>query len=351
MKTITAGELARMLDGEIAPASAAIEISGVGSAADAQPGQITFLGNRKYLPKIASSQASVVLVPRDFDADIPAAALRVDNPSAAFAKVVAHFAPATPKPHPGVDPSAWIHPAAKVDPSATIGHNAVIEREAEVGAGTVIGANCFVGYESRIGDDCLIHPNVSIRERALVGCRVIIHCGAVIGSDGYGFEFENGRHRKIPQVGIVQIDDDVEIGANTTIDRARFGRTWIQEGVKIDNLVQIAHNVVVGRHSLLVAQTGIAGSTTLGQYVTLAGQVGVVGHVDIGEQTIAGAKSGIAGSLPAGSKVFGYPCAPMAEAKRQFVALRQLPRKLTELRELRGRLDELENQLRNSPRL
>ncbi len=348
MKTILASELAAKLNGELAAEHAGIEITGVAAASDAAAGHLTFLGNPKYLPKVAASQASIVLVPMDFNGQMHAAPLRVENPSVAFAAAVELFAPPPPPRFSGIADSASIDPAATIDPSAAIAQNAVIEADVTIGANTFIGANCYVGAESVIGDDCYIHPNVSIRERVTIGNRVIIHCGVVVGSDGYGFEYKDGRHVKIPQIGTVQVDDDVEIGANTTIDRARFGRTWIREGTKIDNLVQIAHNVVVGKHCLLVSQTGIAGSTTLGDLVTLAGQVGVVGHVEIGDGVIAGAKSGISNDLPAGSKVFGYPAVDMRDAKRQIAALHRLPGTLSQIRDMKKRLEALEQSIESA---
>ena len=182
-------------------------------------------------------------------------------------------------------------------------------------------------------------PRVTIGARCLVGDRVIIHSGAVVGSDGFGFEFAGGRHVKIPQTGIVQVDDDVEIGANTTIDRARFGRTWIQQGTKIDNLVQIAHNVVVGKHCILVSQAGISGSTRLGNYVTLAGQVGIVGHIEIGDQAIVAAKSGVSKSVPPKEVFFGYPATPIKEQKEQLACIARLPKLYARVKKLEQVLD------------
>src|SRR5205085_1776421 len=199
------------------------------------------------------------------------------------------------------------------------------EADVRIGDETVIGASTLVGRESSIGASCLIYPRVTIRERTRIGSNVIIHSGAVIGSDGFGFEFVDGQHRKIPQLGIVQIDDNVEIGANTTIDRARFGRTWIQEDVKIDNLVQIAHNVVIGKHSVIAAQVGISGSVRVGERVSMAGQVGIVGHATIGDGTMIAAQSGVSKNIP-GGVWFGYPAVPFAEAKRQFAWVHRLGR-------------------------
>ena len=215
----------------------------------------------------------------------------------------------------------------------------VIEDGAKIGRESCIGAHGYIGHGAKIGDGCKIYPHVTIREGSIMGNRVIVHSGAVIGGDGFGFELVNGRHVKIPQIGIVQIDDDVEIGANTTIDRARFGRTWIQEGAKIDNLVQIAHNVIVGKHSILVAQVGISGSSKLGSFVTLAGQVGVVGHIEIGDQAVVGAKSGVTKSVPTKETWWGIPACPIDEQKAKWASLGRLPKLQERLKKLEQRLD------------
>jgi UDP-3-O-[3-hydroxymyristoyl] glucosamine N-acyltransferase len=230
-----------------------------------------------------------------------------------------------------------------VDPSAQLGErvsiqpHAVIEAGAKIGDDTIIGAGSYVGHEAVIGSACLIYPRVTIRERTRVGLRVIIHSGAVIGADGFGFEVVDGRQKKLQQLGFVQIDDDVEIGANTTIDRARFGRTWIQEGVKIDNLVQIAHNVVIGKNSIIVAQTGISGSTRVGERVTMAGQVGIVGHVEIADGSVIAAQSGVSKSVP-GGVWFGYPAGPIDEVKQQIAWIRSLGKLFARVKELEKKL-------------
>jgi UDP-3-O-[3-hydroxymyristoyl] glucosamine N-acyltransferase len=221
----------------------------------------------------------------------------------------------------------------------------VIEKDVTIGARTVVGAHSFVGRGSRLGDDCRIHPNVTLREGTVLGSRVVIHSAAVIGSDGFGYSLVDGQHVKIPQVGTVQIDDDVEIGAGTTIDRARFGKTWIQEGTKIDNLVQIAHNVVIGPHCLIIAQTGISGSAKLGRYVTLAGQVGVVGHVTVGDQVIVAAKSGISKDTPAKTTLLGMIGQPIAEERKLMVHYRQLPKTVARLKALEVELAELKAEM------
>lgn len=293
-------------------------IYGAAPLSEAGCDDITFFANPLYLPALRKTKAAAVLVPLDFAEDIASARIRVANPSLAFARLVAAFSPEPVTFPPGIHPTAIVAADATVADDASIQPYAVIESGAVIGAGTVIGAHAYIGHQTRIGGQCLIYPNVTIRERCLVANRVIIHSGAVIGADGFGFEFVEGKHVKIPQTGIVQIDDDVEIGANTTIDRARFGRTWIQQGAKLDNQVMVAHNVVVGAHSILCAQAGISGSTRLGSHVTIAGQAGIVGHVEIGDQSIICAKAGVGKSLPAKSIYLGTPAEPMSDSKRRF---------------------------------
>jgi UDP-3-O-[3-hydroxymyristoyl] glucosamine N-acyltransferase len=320
-------ELAALVGGQLSfQGEPAVRISGVASIAEAGPDEVTFLGNVKYLPALSACRAAAVLVPVDFVGVVSPALVRVENPSLAFARLVAFFAPESPVFSPGVHPTAVVGEGVRIGEGASIQPFAVLEPGVEVGAGTVVGAHCYLGHESRIGELCVLHPRVTVGARCLVGSRVILHSGVVLGSDGFGFEWNGGRHEKIPQVGIVQVDDDVEIGANTTVDRARFGRTWIQEGCKIDNLVQIAHNVVVGRHTLLVAQAGISGSTVLGQRVTLAGQVGVAGHLQIGDGAVVSAQSGVSKSLPGKALYMGSPAQPAAEFREQVALLRRLGR-------------------------
>jgi UDP-3-O-[3-hydroxymyristoyl] glucosamine N-acyltransferase len=213
----------------------------------------------------------------------------------------------------------------------------VIEAGAQIGGDTIIGAGSYVGHETVIGSGCHIYPHVTIRERSRIGSRVIIHSGAVIGADGFGFEMIDGRQEKIQQLGIVQIDDDVEIGANTTIDRARFGRTWIQQGVKIDNLVQIAHNVVIGKNTVIAAQTGIAGSVQIGQRVLIGGQVGIIGHIEIGDTTAIGAQSGISKNIGGGAW-WASPAVPLAEAKQQIALVHRLGKLVARVKEIEKKL-------------
>src|SRR6201993_1409273 len=314
--TFTLKELAAVSGGKLV-GDPTLKITGAASLGEATSGEISFFSNRKYIAMLRKTRASAIFVPPDFAEPINAAQVRVSNPTKAFEQVVLKFAPQPITFAPG------IHPTAVVDPSAQLGERVSIQPLAVIEAGTKIGGGSYIGHETTIGSACHIYPRVTIRERSKIGSRTIIHSGAVIGADGFGFQVVEGRHQKIQQLGIVQIDDDVEIGANTTVDRARFGRTWIQQGVKIDNLVQIAHNVVIGKNSVIVAQTGISGSTRVGERVTMAGQVGIVGHVEIADGTIIAAQSGVSKSIP-GGVWFGYPAGPIEETKQQIAWIRSL---------------------------
>jgi UDP-3-O-[3-hydroxymyristoyl] glucosamine N-acyltransferase len=285
------------------------------------------------------SRAGAVIVSKKDATDYSFTQIRVDSPSLAFTKIVELFAPPAIQYPPGIHPSAVISPKAKLGENVSIQPGAVIEEGVTIGARSVIGANVYVGHETVIGDDVLIYPNVSIRERTVIGKRVIIHCGTVIGSDGFGYELKEGCHKKIPQIGYVQIDDDVEIGANTTIDRGRFDKTWIQAGAKIDNLVMIAHNVIVGKHSIIVSQVGISGSTTLGSYVTLAGQAGLAGHLNIGDRSVVTAQAGLNKDVPAGAIVAGHHALPLRESLKLEAYGRRIP-------ELFERIKALEEEIK-----
>ena len=334
--TFTLQELADFCGGEL-HGDPTEKISGAAGLSEAVPGEVTFYADPRYMARLRKTRASAIFVPLDFSEETAAAQIRVANPSKAFEQVVLKLAPKPIAFAPGIHPTAVVDPTAKLGKGVSIQPHAVIESGTAIGDNTVISAGSYVGHESVIGQSCLIYPNVTIRERTQIGARVIIHSGAVIGADGFGFEFVDGRYRKIPQIGIVQIDDDAEIGANTTIDRARFGRTWIQEGVKIDNLVQIAHNVIVGRNSVIAAQTGISGSTRVGEKVMIAGQVGVIGHLTIDDNTIIAAQSGIAKDQPGGAW-FGSPAVPLPDAKRQIAWIHRLGKLFDRVRALEKKL-------------
>jgi UDP-3-O-[3-hydroxymyristoyl] glucosamine N-acyltransferase len=313
---MTVSELAALVGGQLASGvDGSAKIHGAASLAEAGAGHVTFFASPKYLAQLRGSQATVVIVPLDFAETIATGCIRCENPTIAFAKILDRLAPPPIKFAPGIHPTAVVAADAEVASSASIQPYAVIEQGARIGANTVIGAYTYIGHEASVGEDSFLHPRVTVGERCIVGNRVVLHSGVVMGSDGFGFEFQNGRHIKIPQTGIVQIDDDVEIGANTCLDRARFGRTWVQTGTKIDNLVQIAHNVVIGAHCIVCGQVGISGSVKLGKYVTLAGQVGTAGHLEIGDGAIVGAQSGVSKSLESKGIYMGYPAIPAREWK------------------------------------
>src|SRR5213593_1007449 len=334
--TFTLQELARTSGGELI-GDPSLQITGAASLVEATPGEISFFGSRKYIGLLRNTRASAVFVPTDFAESTGAAQIRVANPTKAFEQVVLKFAPKPITFAPEIHLSAVVDSSARLGERVSIQPHAVIEAGAKIGNDTTIGAGSYVGHETVIGSACLIYPLVTIRERSRIGSRVIVHSGAVIGADGFGFEMVDGRQEKIQQLGIVQIDDDVEIGANTTVDRARFGRTWIQQSVKIDNLVQIAHNVVIGKNSVIVAQTGISGSTRVGERVMMGGQVGIAGHIEISEGTMIAAQSGVPKSLP-GGVWFGYPAVPIAEAKQQIARIHRLGKLFARVKEIEKKL-------------
>ena len=347
----TAAEIASALAGELLAGAPDTPVSGVASLAEAGDGDLAFFANPKYLAALRRSRASAVLVPREFPvAAVPLACalIAVDHPSAAFALLVERFTPPPVPVVPGIAPTALVGEGVRLGADVSVGPYAVIETGAQIGDRVVVGAHAFVGAGTAIGDDSLLYPHVTIRERCRLGRRVILHPGVVVGGDGFGFETREGRHVKIPQTGVVQIDDDVEIGANSTVDRARFGRTHIGEGTKIDNLVQIAHNVVIGPHCILCSQAGISGSTRLGKYVTLAGQAGLVGHIEMGDGATAGAKAGVSKDVPANTVVFGYPAEPLADAKESLARVRRLPKLLERVKKLEAELATLQAALRDA---
>jgi UDP-3-O-[3-hydroxymyristoyl] glucosamine N-acyltransferase len=344
--SISLQKLAELVGGELATGQADCIITGINSIRDAGPGDATFLGNVRYLPSLKITHATVALVPEDLDvADVPAelALIRVQNPTLAFSSVIRLFGPPSPEFMPGVHETATVARDTVFDPQkVSIGAQAVIEDGVTIGDGTTIHSGVSIGRGVKLGTDCVIHSNAVIKERCVLGNRVILHSGSVIGSDGFGYELVQGRHQKIDQVGIVQIDDDVEIGSCTTIDRARFGRTWIGEGTKIDNLVQIGHNCIIGKHCIIVSQTGISGSTRLGNYVTMGGQVGVAGHLEICDQAMFFAKSGVTKSIHQPGAYTGFPARPLMEGRKMLSLPAKIPDLLDRVRELEKKIAALE---------
>src|SRR3954464_4137474 len=297
-------------------------ITSVAPLAAAGADQLSFLSNRKYAAELAATKAGAILVPRKLEGDDPRW-IRVDDPYFAFAKIMTRWFSNRPAPK-GVSPKAVVSSSAKLGSSVTLGHFAVIGENVVIGNNVTIFQGVSIEADSVIGDDCIIYPNVVIYDGTRIGKRCIIHSGVIIGSDGYGFATHGGKHHKIPQIGIVRIEDDVEIGAGTTIDRAALGETVIGEGTKIDNLVQIGHNVKVGKHCLLVSQVGIAGSTELGDYVAVAGQSGFAGHLKIGTGVQVAAKSAVLRDVPDNTKVMGSPAVPFRDFARREAALKRL---------------------------
>lgn len=325
-----------------------IDVGRVAGIEDAGPGDLTFFANPKYSAALRATRAAAVILSERAEA-APCAMLRTHHPYLAFAKAVALFADGW-RPAPGVHTLALVEPDAAVAGDASVGPFVVISSGARVGARTILHPHVVVGRDAEIGDDCLVHARVSIRERVRIGHRVILQDGAIIGSDGFGFaRTPEGTHHKIPQVGGVVIEDDVEIGANTTIDRPAVGETRIGAGTKIDNLVQVAHGVTIGRHVLLAAQVGIAGSSTLEDGVTLAGQVGVAGHLTLGKGVVATAQTGIPNSVPTGSFISGYPAIANRDWLKSSAVFRRLPELRKTVADLERRIAELEERLRQSP--
>jgi UDP-3-O-[3-hydroxymyristoyl] glucosamine N-acyltransferase len=317
-----------------------IDILRVAAIDAAGPGDVTFLANPKYLPALASTGASAVIARADVP-EGPCAMLRTDDPYLAFARAVGLFAPET-RPAPGVHALAAIATSAAIGRDVSIGPFVAIGEEARIGDRTLIFPNVTIGPGAVIGDDCVIHANVAIRERVTLGHRVTLQNGVVIGGDGFGFvRRSDGSHEKIPQVATVIIEDDVELGANTTVDRPAVGETRIKRGTKIDNLVQVAHGVTVGRNVLMAAQVGIAGSTDIGDDVMFGGQVGVGGHLTIGKGAVAVGQSGVTNSIEAGAMVAGYPAIDSREWRKASVIFRRLPELKRRIEELEARVAEL----------
>jgi len=333
-----ATELGGVLEGD-----GDLEITAVAGLGEAGIGDLSFLSNPKYAAHVATTKASAVIVPSDWDRSTTCALIRVKNSDQMFAKVAELFYEEPPKPIIGIHPSAIVDPSAQLGEGVSIGANCTIEAGVHIGANTTISPNCYLGYKTTIGTDCLLYPLVSTREFSQIGNRVIIHNGTVVGSDGFGYAVQpDGSRTKIPQIGIVVIEDDVEIGANAALDRARFGKTRIGKGTKIDNLVQIAHNVVIGEHSVLCGQSGISGSTTIGSRVILAGQSGLAGHLTINDGAIVGAQAGVMKDIPPKQFVMGSPAMPHLQAKKMIANTILLPKIKERIKQLEARLEQAE---------
>jgi UDP-3-O-[3-hydroxymyristoyl] glucosamine N-acyltransferase len=340
--TFTAAAIAEQLGGEVV-GDGAVLLTGFASADRARAGDLTFAEKDSYFAAADASAASAILVAGAFTSATKVL-IRSPNARIAAAKALALFFPPEAAP-PGIDPGARVASSARIDATAHVGPGCVIAAGVTIGARSVLAGGNHLGRDCRVGDDAHLHPNVVLYPRTQVGDRVAIHAGTVIGSDGYGYVFDRDRHRKMPQVGNVVIHDDVEIGANSAIDRGALGSTVIGEGTKIDNLVHVAHNVVIGRHCLIMGQVGFAGSTSLGDYGVIASQSGISGHLKLGRQVTVGGQSGVMRDVPDGTMVLGLPAVPDQQAKRQWVSIQRLPDMTLRLRELEKQVAALSARL------
>lgn len=343
---LTAAQIAAHLQGEVV-GDPAVVLTGFAPAKAAKAGDLTFAENAEYFEAARQSAASAILVAEDFPAG-DKTLIKVKNARVAFARVLPLFFPEH-RPPAGVHPTAVVAAGAQVDATAAVGPYCVVEAGAVIGPETILESHVHVGAGAQVGAGCRLFPHVTLYPGVRLGQRVRVHAGTVIGSDGFGYVLDEGRHLKVPQIGTVIIHDDVEIGANVTIDRGALGPTVIGRGTKIDNLVQIAHNVTIGEHCIIVAQVGIAGSTSLGNYVVLAGQVGIAGHLKIGNQVTVAAQSGVMHDIPDGQKWLGSPAQPDRQTKRQLIAITQLPDLIRRVRELEQKLEKLGENAETEP--
>jgi len=326
------------------PREAQRPIEGVASLADARETEVSFINSDAFLKAFAATRAGGIVVDKrvHIPAILPAPVLVVGNADLAIARILEYFAPPPPRQAPGIDPGARVAPTAVVSEGASVGFNVFIGERARIGRRTILHPGVYVGDETVIGEDCQVFPNVVLRERLTIGDRVTIHANSALGSDGFGYRWDGSKHVKVPQIGSVIVEDDVEIGSCSCIDRAKFGATRVGRGTKIDNLVQIGHNAIIGPHCIIVGQAGMAGSAVLGTGVVLGGQVAVRDHTTVGDGAMAAAKSGIADDVPPKAVVSGVPAIPHRQTLREQAALRRLPDLVVQVRKLRERLESLE---------
>lgn len=339
----TLGEVAKLIGGRLV-GDGSVVITGVGGIREATPGELTFLSNPKYLKFLSTTSASAIIVSEQFRSGNAADGrplVVADDPYLAFVRAVELFADTGSCVKKGVHGSAVVADSASLGEDVAIGASAVVMDRARIGAGSTIYPGSYIGVGATIGSQVVIYPNVTINAGTVIGDRVMIHSGTVVGSDGFGFMADGDVHRKIPQIGNVVIDDDVEIGAGVCVDRATVGTTRICRGTKIDNLVHIGHNVVIGEGSIVVAQVGISGSTEVGQHVMLGGQAGIAGHIEIGDGAMVGAQSGVTRSIASGERVSGYPAQKHTLSKRLLACLQRLPALFQRVRELEKALEKL----------
>lgn len=321
-----------------------IEIHGVAGISEARACEISFVANPKYASLAASTKAGAVIVSEDWKEECPAVLLRVKDPDAAFAQVATLFYTPVPAPVPGVHPTAVVAEDVELGEGVSIGPMCVVEAGVKIGANSTVSAQCYIGHRVCIGENTLIHPQVSVREAAVIGSRTIIHNGTVVGSDGFGYSVDDkGVRTKIQQIGSVQIGDDVEIGANVTIDRARFGKTSIGNGTKVDNLVQIAHNVTIGENVVIISQVALAGSCSIGDRTIIAGQSAVAGHIRVASDVVVAGKTGVTKDVASGEYVMGMPAMPAAKYKRFFTAPMLIPKLKNRIAALEKKVAAFEN--------
>jgi UDP-3-O-[3-hydroxymyristoyl] glucosamine N-acyltransferase len=336
--SFTAAQIAEHVHGKVI-GDDSIQLTGFAQIDSAKDGDLTFAEKRPYFAAAEESAAAAILISDDFSS-AKKVLIRVPNARIAMARVLPLFFP--PEQHArGIHPTAVIDPGAQLDPTTHVGPYCVVRAGAKIGARSVLLGGNHIGRDCQIGNDVCLYQNVVVYPRSQIGDRVTIHAGSVVGADGFGYVLDEGRHRKMLQVGNVIIHDDVEIGANTTVDRATLGSTVIGQGTKIDNLVQVAHNVVIGRNCIIMAQVGFAGSVRLGDYCVVAGQVGVADHAKLGNQAMVGAQAGVLRDVPDGAKVWGTPAFPEKDRKRQIIAVTQLPELIRRVRELEKQVEQL----------
>lgn len=340
LPALRASDLAGFLQGEII-GDANTTITGIAPIDGARQGDLSFIAQARFIDHLSTTAAAVVLIDRKsaLPDTLHCTLIRVANPYLAFVQVVKQYVP-LPQVARGIHPTAQIGKGVRLGAHVAIGPMTIIAEECELGEGVMIGPQCYIGPRTRLGANTTLFQGVHIAHEVQIGSNVIVQYGAVIGSDGFGYVPHAGKYHKIPHLGTVVLEDEVEIGANCCIDRGTFGETRIRRGAKLDNLVHVAHNVVIGENTVIAAQTGISGSTTIGSNVVIAGQVGFVGHIDIGDRTVFGAQAGVTKSIKAGITVSGYPAREHSKAKREEAALRYLPDLLKRVRRLEKSLGQ-----------
>ena len=324
---LTLSELADFVDGQILRGDSELRLTGFSSLEQCAEGDVAFFALEGYRAHLQETKASAVLVYSDFEdskVSPDVALIAVEEPTLAFSKLVEEFSPSPPQFEPGVHPGAHVHPTAEIGENVVVQPGAVVCAETKIGDRTILGPGSYVGERAELGSDCHVHANVSVAWGCVLGDRVVLSCGVVIGAEGFGYELVEGRHVKVEQLGNVILENDVDIGAGTTVDRARFGSTVIGEGTKIDNQVQIGHNCEIGKHCIIVALTGIAGSTHVGDYVTMGAQVGIAGHLRIADKVMLAARSGVTKSISEPGLYMGFPVQKAADERRQIARVRQI---------------------------